>query len=218
MTIRACIFELDDIIIETSKYYSHTLEQLAGRNDIRLDPKQVEKLKLAYNLENIKSVPVKVDSKMTNKKGTKTVDINSLVYKNHLERITPDQILPGVYEFFLEAKTNHVMLALVSETSNAKSILQRLELNNLFNTIVEEDFSAKTNNNPGVLLRTLDEMKVKPSESLAFESTIYGIQAAHDAGLLCIGVGLDRNLITADYLINGFSETGWSDIINMISN
>jgi beta-phosphoglucomutase len=126
--------------------------------------------------------------------------------------------LPGVYEFLLELKTNHIKLALGSESKNAKLILQRIELYMLFDSVIDGNKVTKAKPDPEIYLKASDELGLKPAECIVFENTKAGIEAVHNASMLCVGVGIHEDIGLADIMIPGFGTIEWKDILKMLSH
>ena len=53
-------------------------------------------------------------------------------------------------------------------------------------------------------------LNLEPSHSVVFEDAIAGLEAAHRAGMKCIGVGDQKTLTEADRVIPGFVNVNLS--------
>jgi beta-phosphoglucomutase len=218
MTVGACIYDLEGIIIDTSKHHFEAWKRLAIELGFDLSVDQNEQLKSAGKTNSIDLLLEMGGVKLNDKEKLAALNRKNIWYLGFIQKITHDEILPGVYGFLLELKTNHIKLALGSSNANAKMILQRLEIYRLFDSVIVGDKGAKAKPDPDILLRVSEELRVKSAECMAFENTRLGIESAHQAGMLCVGIGSPQDLNTADLVIPGFDTIEWNDILNMLNH
>jgi beta-phosphoglucomutase len=218
MNIAACIFDLEGVVINTLKYHYLAWKKLAVELGFDLSFVQYEKMAGLGSMHAVEMLVEIGGIKLEEGEKLEAANRKNLWYQSYIQKITHDEILPGVYEFLIELKTNHLKLAIGSANKSAKIILQRMELNNLFNVIVDGNAIAKVKPDPEILLKIVDTLKINSSDCLAFESSEPGVEAAHRAGILCFGIGDPAELISADFVIPGFNTIEWSDILKMLNH
>jgi beta-phosphoglucomutase len=217
MNIAACIFDLEGIIIDTSKYHYLAWKKLAMELGFELSIEQYEKFNGIESIHSVERILEIGGIKMAEGEKLAAANKKNLIYQTFIQKLTADEILPGVYEFLIELKTNHSKLALGSSNKSAKIILQRLELYNLFNSIIDGNVISKVKPDPEIFLKILDDLKVKSADCLVFESNVAGIEAAHKAEMVCIGLGNPSQLSSANFVIPGFDSIELSDVLKMLN-
>jgi beta-N-acetylhexosaminidase len=96
-----------------------------------------------------------------------------------------------------------VPTALGSASKNAKSILERLNISDLFDVIVDGTDVTETKPDPQVFLIAASRLNVDPAECVVFEDAVAGVTAARAAGMQVVGVGASTDLAAADAVIPG---------------
>jgi beta-phosphoglucomutase-like phosphatase (HAD superfamily) len=70
--------------------------------------------------------------------------------------------------------------------------------------------------NPAIYLHAAQQLGIAPEECIAIEDSAHGIQAAKNAGMLCIGINTSRNpeqIKGADLQINGYLDINLKTLI-----
>jgi beta-phosphoglucomutase len=129
-------------------------------------------------------------------------------YVEYITKIKEDAILPGAREFIENAKSAGYKIALGSASKNARIILDGLKLTNCFDAIIDGNKVSKAKPDPEVFLLAAQELGVLTECCVIFEDAKAGIEAAKRAGMKCIGVGTSPELSGADFIIQGFLDTG----------
>jgi beta-phosphoglucomutase len=120
--------------------------------------------------------------------------------------MTPDEILPGALEFIAELKSEKISIALGSASKNTPLILERVHLNHLFDAVADGNIIHIAKPNPAVFLKAAEMLGKDPGQCVVFEDAAAGVQAALNAGMICIGVGSQEVLSDAHMVVKGLSE------------
>jgi len=132
--------------------------------------------------------------------------IKNNLYVSYILQMTPDEILPGVISFLDELRANGILIALGSASKNAKFILDRINLADKFDAVIDGNRVSKAKPDPEVFLKGAAELRIEPQNCVVFEDAQAGIDAARNAGMNIIGIGQPDNLKQADYVIPGFEK------------
>ena len=73
-------------------------------------------------------------------------------YLDYINRMTPDEILPGSLEFISELKNSGIKVALGSASRNTPLILERLGIGKLFDAVADGNVVSKAKPDPEVFL------------------------------------------------------------------
>jgi beta-phosphoglucomutase len=133
-------------------------------------------------------------------------DKKNKLYVSYIEKMSPDETLPGVVRFLSELREKGIGIALGSASKNAPMILERIQLSHLFDAIVDGNSITEAKPNPEVFLKGAEKLGVLPENCLVFEDAIAGIEAACNAGMHSVGIGDRETLGLADLVIPGFEN------------
>jgi beta-phosphoglucomutase len=203
--IKACIFDLDGVIVDTAHYHYMAWRRLANELGFDLSIADNEKLKgvsRMHSLEiilNLGGVSLSDHDKevLANKKNSWFVD--------YLERMAPDEIFPGVKPLLNELRRRGIKVALASSSKNAKTVIQLLHIQNEFDVIVDGTMTVNSKPDPEIFLLAAKKLGLDPKDCLVFEDAEAGVEAALAAGMRCIGIGSPEQLGKANKVI---SSTG----------
>ena len=92
-------------------------------------------------------------------------------------------------------------------------ILERLDLLEAFDTLVDGNHITLSKPDPEVFLMGAKALGIHPAECLVFEDAQAGIDAALAGGFPVVGIGQVSELSRAKVVIPGFSNYKWSDVL-----
>lgn len=210
--IKACIFDLDGVIVDTAHYHFLAWKRLAVELGFELTESDNERLK---GVSRMKSLDIILDlggvtlsehnkELMANKKNTWFVD--------YLERMAPEEIFPGVKQLIRDLRANGIKVALASSSKNAKTVIQLLHIQHEFDTIVDGTMIVNSKPHPEIFLLAAQRLGVEPKKCIVFEDAEAGVEAALAAGMKCVGVGDAQQLKRANKVIAKTGEFRVSDL------
>lgn len=201
MAIRGIIFDLDGVITDTAEYHFQAWKQLADDEGLSFSREDNEQLRGVSRRESLirllkgKIVPEETMQAWMHRKNE--------YYKAYLSRITPDDLLPGVTAFLQMAQKQGLKLAIGSASKNAKPVIERLGITDLFSVIGDGYAVVNTKPAPDLFVWAAGGMKVNVDEVIVFEDAEAGIDAAKAAGCYSVGVG-HSDVHHADMVISSF--------------
>ena len=204
--MRAAIFDLDGVIVDTAKYHYLAWKRLA--NDLGFDftEKDNERLK---GVSRIRSLEILLEiGGLTLDEATKTkiAAQKNDWYVDSISRMDESEILPGVVEYVKSIRAKGIKTAIGSASKNTPLILERLGISSLFDVIVDGNKVSKAKPDPEIFLRAAEELNIRPAECVVFEDAEAGIEAAHRAGMKAVGIGRPFVLKDADAVIDGLYQ------------
>jgi len=204
--IKACLFDLDGVIVDTTKYHFMAWKEMAAELGFDFTEKENELLK---GVSRMRSLDILLDigklSKTEDEKQAFAEQKNQR-YLEYVKQMNEEEILPGVTRFLDDLQSNGILIALGSASKNAPLILDRIHLKEKFDVIVDGNSVSRAKPDPEVFLRGAELLKLNPAECLVFEDAQAGIEAALNGGMKVIGVGSSDNLSHADHYIPGFKK------------
>lgn len=205
--IKACIFDMDGVLVSTEIYHFKAWKRLADTIGISIDEK--------FN-ENLKGVSraVCIDlilkhggvEKTQEEKDALAAQKNEWFLEYVKSEITPANVYPGVIDFLKAVKAKGYKTAIGSASKNAPLLVEKLGIRQYFDAIVDGNMITKAKPNPEVFLKGAELIGVAPENCVVFEDAISGVEAAKNGGMFCIGVGSPNLLTKADFCIGGFTE------------
>ncbi len=207
-TLKACIFDLDGVIVDTAHFHYLAWKRLADELSIPFTAEDNEHLKGVSRIDSLNFL-----LKLGKKALLPAHFEDCLKRKNEwflasIANMTPADVLVGVREFLEELKHSPIRIALGSASKNAIFILDRVELTHYFEVLIDGNQIKQAKPAPDVFLKGAEGLQTLPAHCLVFEDGIAGIEAAHNAHMKAIGIGQTNVLHMADFVMpdfNGFN-------------
>ena len=206
MKIKACLFDLDGVVVDTAKYHYLAWKKIADDLGFDFSEFDNECLKGVSRMESLDILleigKIKVDLRTKEE----LADTKNSLYVSYIQKMTPEEILPGVIKFLDELHTSGILIALGSASKNALSILDKINITHKFDAVIDGNKVSKAKPDPEVFLKGAAELGIDPQYCLVFEDAQAGIDAARNGGMHIIGIGQPENLKNAEYVIPGFEK------------
>ncbi len=199
--IKAIIFDLDGVIVDTAHYHYLAWKKLAEEFGFELTPDDNERLK---GVSRIRSMEIVMElGRVTLSEEEKIAHANrkNEWFIEYIRSMKPDEVFPGVIALIEELRTSQFKVALASSSKNASMVLDILGIRELFDAIVDGTMITHSKPHPEIFLMAASRLGIDPSECLVFEDAEAGVEAALAAGMKCVGVGKAELLGKADCVI-----------------
>jgi beta-phosphoglucomutase len=206
MSVKGCIFDLDGVIVDTAKYHFLAWKKLADQLGIPFTEEDNERLKGVSRMDSLEIILEIGKVRLGGEMKRKYAQLKNDWYVGYISRMTPDEILPGSIEFMNELKGAGIRTALGSASKNTPMILERLGIKHLFDAVADGNTVHKAKPDPEVFLTAARMIAVKPGDCVVFEDAAAGVQAALSAGMTCVGIGSEKMLKEAHYIVSGLNE------------
>lgn len=213
--IKACLFDLDGVIVDTAKYHYIAWRELAAELGFEFTEEHNELLKGVSRMTsldillNVGGITLSDDMKLrlANQKNDR--------YVSYILKMTPDEILPGVVDFLNQLKAAGIKTGIGSASKNAPTILERLGLSAYFDAIIDGNSVSNAKPDPEVFLKGAEALNVQSCNCVVFEDAAAGIEAAINAGMRCVGIGQAEVLGKANRVIPGFADFGIKELMHL---
>ncbi len=204
--MRAAIFDLDGVIVDTAKYHYLAWKRLACDLGFDFSPIDNERLKGVSRTRSLE-ILLEIGGLTLDEPAKAQAAIRKNTwYVEYISRMDASEILPGAAEYLQTIRTWGVKTALGSASKNAPLILDRLGIAPLFDVIVDGNKVSRAKPDPEVFLRTSEELSIPPAWCVVFEDAEAGIEAALRAGMGVVGIGRPAILKEADMVIEGLYQ------------
>lgn len=202
--IEACIFDLDGVVVDTAKYHYIAWKSLANELGFDFTTEDNERLKGVSRMRSLEILLEIGGMQFPENEMIEMATRKNDLYVSYIEKMTADEILPGVTKFLNELKAVGIKIALGSASKNAPLILERIFLTNIFDAVIDGNSVTEAKPNPEVFLKGAKALNTKPENCVVFEDALAGVEAAKNAGMACVGIGSAENLGIADIVVPGF--------------
>ena len=204
--IKACLFDLDGVIVDSAKHHFTAWRDLALSLGIDFKKEHNDQLKGVGRMESLDFILSLGDINLDYEKKQELAANKNEAYIELIQDLDQSEILPGVLPFLQSLQKEGIRIALGSSSRNGGIILRKLEIEHFFESIIDGTKTTRTKPDPQVFEMGAEALGVKPNECLVFEDAIKGIEAARAGGFNVIGVGKDEELSIADYVIESFEK------------
>lgn len=204
--MKAFIFDLDGVIVFTDKYHYQAWKKLADKINVYFDEEINNRLRGVSRAESLEIILEKYNGTLSDDKKAALMEEKNSMYRKLLENMTPDDVSDEVRNTLNELRKRGHKLAIGSSSKNAKFILERVGIINLFDAISDGNNISQSKPNPEVFLKAADFMYEKYLNCIVVEDAYAGIDAAKAAQMTAVGIGDASKYERADYKIETFEE------------
>ncbi|MEM6736461.1 MAG: beta-phosphoglucomutase [Bacteroidota bacterium] len=203
---KACIFDLDGVIVDTVSAHYASWKTIADELKIHFTEKENEQLKGVSRVESMEIILDIGGIVLSDDKKEKFIAKKNERYVSIVSNMTKEDILPGVLESLALLKEHDIACAIGSSSKNATRILESIGLTKKFDAIIDGKDIKNSKPDPEVFLLAAKKLNVSPSECTVIEDACSGIEAAKKGGMYCIGIGKQEVLKEADVVIPNMKE------------
>ena len=216
MNKKCFIFDLDGVIVDTAKYHFLAWKNLANSIGVDFSQAQNEQLKGVSREQSLTKILAW---------GGKTLSANDFqdlmrkkneAYLNYIATMGRSELLPDVERTIDYLIETNQYVTLGSASKNARPILEKTNLLEAFDAIVDGNDITEAKPNPEVFLKAAKLTNTQPNHCIVFEDSVAGIQAANAAGMISIGIGDESILNQALYNFTDFTEISNSFLKELI--
>lgn len=205
--MKACLFDLDGVIVDTAIYHFKAWRRLANELGFDFTEHQNEQLKGVSRMESLELILQWGGVTLSDEEKQHWAARKNEWYLAYVNQMTPQEVLPGVRDFLDSLRKAGIGIALGSASKNARLILERIDMLDAFDAVIDGTHTTKSKPDPEVFLLGAQALHQNPADCVVFEDAVAGIEAAHRGGMKAVGVGSPEVLTEADVVITAFTET-----------
>ena len=204
--IKACIFDLDGVIVDTAIYHYRAWKRLANELGFDFTEEDNEKLK---GVSRVRSLELILQWGHITKSDSEKEELATRKNDWYIEMIshmTPAEILPGAKAFLETCRAAGIKTALGSASKNSMTILNKINLAYLFDAVIDGNKVSKPKPDPEVFLKGAEELHVSPADCVVFEDAVAGVEAAINGRMKVVGIGSPNVLTGANLVVSGLDK------------
>ena len=185
MTIKGAIFDMDGVVIDNYPFHFKAWMEFAQKHKFLLN---AEIYRDKFNGKTNADLFTMLFGSPTPEEMQKYADEKEGMYRElYLPHMTAHR---GLVEFLISLRQNKIKIALGTSapTSNVDFVLDRLNLRQYFDVIVDGTMVTKGKPDPEVYLSCANRLGLNPATCVVFEDSLAGLESGRRAGCKTVGV------------------------------
>lgn len=213
--INGVIFDLDGVLVSTDEMHFMAWKKLAEELGIdKFTKEDNKKQKGVSRMESLDVVLSKGNRTYTEEEKEELAERKNTYYKELLEELNEDGILPGAKECLKMLRQKGILIGIGSVSKNAPLILERTGLINYVDKVSCGLDITRSKPDPQVFEVAADKLGLKYEECLVVEDSSAGVVAGKAANMKVLGVGTEYKQLGADYEAPGLgADIKWEVIL-----
>lgn len=131
--------------------------------------------------------------------------------------LTFNDLTPGVKELLDLLKKKNFKIALASSSKNTKTIIKSLGIESYFNSISDGYSVKQAKPAPDLFLHAAGSLGIDPDACIVVEDAPAGIEAAHAAKMIVIGIGPEKRVGNADFICPSITAINLDHILSEVN-
>ncbi|OUL31121.1 beta-phosphoglucomutase [Nostoc sp. 106C] len=214
--IKAVIFDLDGVLTDSSELHYLGWKRVADEEGIPFDREANDAIRGLPRRETL--LQILGDRSATEEQIQEMMERKNGYFLELIQKITTDNLLPGVKNLLQELRTAGIKVALGSSSKNAQTVIQRLGIGNQFDAIADGYSVLQPKPAPDLFLFAAQQLGVSPSQCVVVEDAKAGVEAARAAGMWSVGLGPVERLGRANVVLSSLERVSWQDLQRYIAN
>ncbi|MBK9509653.1 MAG: beta-phosphoglucomutase [Cytophagaceae bacterium] len=215
MKIKAFLFDLDGVIVDTAVFHYQAWKKMANSLGFDIDEEFNETLKGISRMDSLNAILKHGNLEISEEQKLELAARKNADYLELVNTMTPANILPGVSSFLAEAREMGVKIALGSASKNSNLILEKIGVKPLFDAIIDGNQVSKSKPDPEVFVKGAQSLGFENESCIVFEDAFAGVEAAKAANMKAVGIGSPKVLNNADIVISSFEGHSVSEFLNL---
>jgi beta-phosphoglucomutase len=204
MPLSAALWDLDGTIVDTAPFH-----WLAWRDTLADEGHTLtyERFATTFGLRNDQTLPALLGAEVSDAEIARLGDAKEARFREMIAA-RPPATLPGALYWLAVLRSTgwRQALATMAPRLNLEVIVASLELGAYFEAAVAAEDVERPKPDPQVFVLAAQRLGVPPERCVVVEDTAAGVEAAHRAGMRCIGVNRDHADLGADLLVPALDE------------
>lgn len=205
--MKALIFDLDGVIVFTDRFHYLAWKEMADSMGIYFDENINNRLRGLSRRESLEIILERYDGKaLSEEEKEHLMERKNNRYRELLGSMSKKDVSDEVRDTLRELRKRGYRLAIGSSSKNAKYILEKTGLTEMFDTVSDGTNISHSKPDPEVFLKAAEFLQEDPKVCYVVEDASAGIQAAKAAGMTAVGIGEAAKDARTDYSIHTFSD------------
>ncbi len=183
------IFDLDGVLLSTDHFHYRAWKALADKLEIPFDEEKNNLLRGVSRMESLMIILGDRAEEFTQEQLDRMCTEKNDMYRDSLAALTPSVIEDMVRTSLYQLRQRGMRLAVGSSSKNATTILERTQLADAFDAIIDGNSISRSKPDPEVFLTAADALELSPVQCAVIEDAQAGVDAAKAGGFYAIAFG-----------------------------
>lgn len=197
--IKAVIFDLDGVIVNTDELHYQAWKYIADQEGIYFDHVINHRLRGVSRMDSLDIILEKAHRSYSDEEKVRLATVKNDYYVTLLASLSPKDILEDVLLVINALKEKGIKVAIGSSSKNTKKILKQIGLDHAFDEVADGNDVKRSKPEPDVFLKAAEKLGINPEDCAVVEDAEAGILAAKQARMTAIAVSDARKSHLADY-------------------
>jgi beta-phosphoglucomutase len=212
--IEAFLFDLDGVLTDTSEFHYQGWKHLAEDLGLPFTREDNEALRGVSRRE---SLALLLKGKAVSEaEAQEYMDRKNGYYLELVRQMTPANLLPGAREILEELRSMRLKRGIVSSSKNTPLVLERLQIGDLVNGVVDGNAPARSKPFPDLFVLGAALFALPASKCLVIEDATAGVLAAHTAGMKAVGLGPIERVGMAELVLPSLEGHSAKEILKIL--
>lgn len=187
--IRGVIFDLDGVLVTTDELHYQAWKEMADEEGIPFDRAINERLRGVSRMESLDIILERATREYTPEEKQALAERKNATYRELLESLTPDDLLPGARAMLSSLRDRGIRVAIGSSSRNTPLILERVGLSGELDAVADGNDIRNSKPDPEVFLLAAERLGLPPTDCLVVEDAAAGIEAGRRGGMPVFAIG-----------------------------
>ena len=209
----AFIFDLDGVLTDTSEYHYEAWKHLA--DDLGIPFTREENDRYLRGVSRRESLMYIIRGRhYSEDQIQEMMDRKNRYYVEMIEKMTPNDLVPGGRELLQEIRQAGIKIAIASVSKNARTVLDRLGINAYLDAVADGYSVSNSKPAPDIFVFAAGMLNTPTSQCLVLEDAGAGVEAAKKGGMLAIGIGPQDRFQGADKVLPDLVNKHLGDLLD----
>lgn len=183
------LFDLDGVIADTATLHRRSWEMLSAELGVPFEAALDDQLRGRSRPDSVALFLAAAGGRIAAASADAVADRKQALFLELLSGLTPEHALPGIRALAGALRARGVRIAVASSSRNARVVLERLELLDAFDAVVDANDVPDSKPDPRVFLEAAAQIGVAPAACVVVEDGQAGVDAALAAGMRVVAIG-----------------------------
>ena len=212
---QAILFDLDGVLTDTSEYHFRAWKRLADEEGIPFTREENDAhLRGVGRRDSLMYILGLGNRTYSEDQIQEMMDRKNRYYTEMIKSMTPSELVPGGRQLLLSIRDAGIKCAVASASKNARTVLERLEIEDAFDGIADGYSVSNTKPAPDLFVFAAGLTKTPTSACLGVEDADAGIEAIKNAGMQALGIGPRERFHRADKVLPTRANVSLEEMLN----
>lgn len=179
----AVIFDMDGVLVDNKHIHRKAWVEFCKKHNHPIKEEDFDRI--GFGKTNREYLSIFFQREVPENEAVKLGEEKERIYRRIIERdIEPLEGLIPLLRKIREEYHFKTAVASSAPRTNIDFVLEKLKITDCFDVLVDESMVHEGKPNPDIYMKTAQLLEVIPEQSLVFEDSLFGVEAALRAGMI----------------------------------